>query len=75
MKTKGLPIVNIGPATFAVVDIERQEAEDKEKAGHSKADSIYRRIPHQLLTGVTSFNTFTNVFVKRNLRKKREKSC
>ena len=72
MKPEDSPVVNIGSEAFAVADIEGQEAEDKEETGHSKTDSIHRRIPHQLLTGVASFNAFTDVFVKRTLRKKRK---
>lgn len=60
----------MGSTAFAVVDIDGQEEEDEKETGHSKTDSIHRRITHQLLTGVTSFNAFTNIFEKRNLRKK-----
>jgi len=58
--------VNVRSTAFAAVDFQGQEAEDEEETGHSKTDSIHCRIPHQLLTGVTSFNAFTNIFVKRN---------
>lgn len=58
--------MNIGSTTFTVVDFQGQEAEYKEETGHSKTDSIYRRIPHQLLTGVASFNAFTHIFEKRD---------
>lgn len=64
--------MNIGSTTFTVVDFQGQEAEYKEETGHSKTDSIYRRIPHQLLTGVASFNAFTHIFEKRDLKKKRK---
>lgn len=55
--------------TFAAIDFQGQEAEDEEETGHSKTDSVHCRIPHQLLTGVTSFNAFTDIFIKWNLRK------
>lgn len=64
--------MNMSSTTLAAVDIQGQEAEDEEETGHSKADSIHRRIPHQLLTSVTSFNAFTNIFVKWNLRKEKK---
>lgn len=56
--------MNVGSATFTVVDFQGQQAEDKEETGHSKTDSIHCRIAHQLLAGIASFNTFTNVFKK-----------
>ena len=67
--------MNVGSTAFTVVDIQGQEAEDEEETGHSKTDSVYCRISHQLLTGVTSFNAFTNIFKIRDLKKKRESLC
>lgn len=67
--------MNVGSTAFTVVDIQGQEAEDEEETGHSKTDSVYCRIPHQLLTGVTSFNAFTNIFKIRDLKEKRESLC
>lgn len=59
--------MNVGSTAFAVVDIQGQEAEEEEETGHSKTDSVYCRIPHQLLTGVTSFNAFTDIFKIRDV--------
>lgn len=67
--------MNVGSTAFTVVDIQGQEAEDEEETGHSKTDSVYCRIPHQLLTGVASFNAFTNIFKIRDLKKKRDSLC
>lgn len=66
--------MDVGPATFAVVDLQGQQAEDEEETSHPKADFIDRRVPHQGLAGVPSFNACTEIFKKRNLREKeREK--
>ena len=69
------PVVNVGSTAFTVVDVQGQKAEEEEETGHSKTDSVYCRIPHQLLTGVTSFNAFTDIFKIRDLKKKRKRLC
>lgn len=70
-----LPVVNGGPATFAVVDFEGQHTKHKEETSHSKADSVHRGIAHQVLTGVARFDAFTEVFKKGNLREDVKAVC
>lgn len=63
--------MNVGTAVFAVVDFESQQAKHKEETGHSKADPVHCRVAHQVLARVTSFNAFTEIFKKGNLREKK----
>lgn len=62
--------MNISSAAFAVVNFDGEQAEEKEEAGHSKADFVHCRVSHQLLAHFTCLNSLAHLLIERNLKNK-----
>lgn len=62
--------MDVCPAARAVLYFDCEKSEDKEEAGHPKADFVDGRVTHQLFTIHTGLHVFTQVLVEGNLREK-----
>lgn len=58
--------MNISSAAFAVVNFDGEQAEEKEEAGHSKADFVHCRVSHQLLAHFTCLNSLAHLLIEGN---------
>lgn len=62
-----LPVVHGGPPPPAVVDVDGEDAEEEEEAGHAEAHLIDRGVAHQGLAVLPCVQLLTHLIVERDL--------
>lgn len=59
--------MHIGSTAFAIFNLDSEEAEDEEEAGHTEADSVDGRISNQLVARLPGLDTHAEVFKERDV--------